>query len=116
MGGSFLFVQTETRLESAMDTVNALPDGGATEGYIRDTLLVRLEATFVELSKLESKLAALDVDEVKVDFVRAIGGIKSIGRTYSSQLATSLGFVGVLQDAWSMLPPNPNQHVGQIPP
>lgn len=114
MGGSFLFIYHDDRLESAMNTVEALPDSGATEDYITDTLLVRCEAAFVQLAALENKLLALDADEIKIDAVRAQGAIRQIGRVYSSQLANALGFNAVLRDAWSMADPDITQGLGAI--
>lgn len=116
MGGSFLFINIDQRLESAIDTVENLPETptGQTEAYIRDTLLVRLDAAFTELSKLESKLLALNIDEVKVDPVRAVASLRSVGRTYSQQLAHSLGFNSVLRDAWAMGSPDPTQQLGLV--
>lgn len=116
MGGSFLFVNIDERLEAAMRTVEALDETPPeqTLGYIRDTLLVRCNSAFDQLAALENKLMALDVDEVKIDAVRAIAGVRSIGRVYSQQLAHALGFNAVLRDAWAQGDPDPTQQLGDV--
>lgn len=112
MGGSFLFINIDERLEASMRTVEALPDSGATEAYIVSTLLVILDSVDVQLQALHAKFLALDADEVKLDAVRAMGALRSEGRRYSQQLAHSLGFNAVLRDPWAMGPPDPTQQLG----
>jgi hypothetical protein len=114
MGGSFLFINIDQRLESAMTTVENLPDSAATEDYITNTLLVQLAATDTQLQSLRTKFLALDADEVKIDAVRAMGALRSEGRRYSQQLAHSLGFNAILRDPWSMSSPDPTQQLGAV--
>ena len=114
LGADFFYVYAQQRLEGAISTVEALPDGGETENYIKNTLLTRLEATFQELVKLENKLMALDADEVKVDPVRAVAAIKGIGRVYSQQLAHAFGLHAVFRDPWSAAPPDAGQQLGVL--
>lgn len=102
VGGDFFYVFSRQRLESAMTTVESgLNDGGETENYIRDTLLVNLESTYQDLLALIPKQLVLDVDEVKLDPVRGRAGVCAIGRILSTQLAHSLGLHAVLRDAWA---------------
>lgn len=113
VGGDMFYVYSRQRLESAITTVETgLDDGGETENYIRDVLLVRLAAVFAELTALENKLMALDADEVKVDPVRATDAICRIGRIYSTQLAHALGFSAVLRDPWAFATPDLMQELG----
>lgn len=112
MGGSFLFIMHDQRLESAMDTVENLPDSGATEAYITDTILASLASVDANLQSLHSKFLALDADEVKLDAVRAAGALRQEGRRYSQQLATALGFLAVLSDPWTAAEPDPRQSLG----
>lgn len=114
MGGSFLFIYHDNRLESAMTTVETLPDSGATEDYITDTLLVRLAAVETALAANHCRLAALDADEVKIDAVRAQLALRAEGRRYSSQLAHALGFKSVLRDCWAASEPNADQPLGEV--
>lgn len=114
MGGSFLFIAVDSRLESAIQTVEALTDGGATEAYIRDTLLVQCAAIDTTLQGHQNKFLALDADEVKIDAVRAMGALRAEGRRYSQQLAHALGFNAPLRDAWAMGDPDPTQELGDV--
>ena len=107
VGGDFFYTFYDKQLESAINTAESI-GAGETEAYIRDVLLVELEALYQQLITLRPKLLILDADEIKIDPMRALMGVRSEGRRVSTQLANVLGFDQPLRDAWSGAEPAPS--------
>lgn len=111
LGFPSLFHQQEPRLENAINSVQAIADGGAlssnsTQERMR-TVLTQLAFIDCRLNKTDTYLHALSVDNnnIKVDFIRANFVLKQEGRRLITQLAIPLG-TRPFRDYYSPLPLN----------
>lgn len=93
LGFSATFTQADPRLENAITNVQAIADGGtrpddstviAALSYL--TKLTGIEAEWIKLTT-EGGMQANRVDELTVDPLRGLQGLKQVGRIYVGHLA-----------------------------
>lgn len=100
LGFSGIFLQADPRLENAITSVQATADGGtraddSTVVAIKDYLekLSGVETEWMKLT-VEGGMQGGQIDELKIDPLRGLQGLKQIGRMY----------VGFICDALSTRP------------
>jgi hypothetical protein len=94
LGFGAIFKQRYALLESAMDTVLSIADGGAspdnsTQLHIL-SLLTKLDTLFTDMERLWRKTHAVEVDEVKVDVARGLAVLRGEGRRIVKMLSNAL--------------------------
>lgn len=109
LGYSSLFTTMETRVDSAMTSVQAKADGGV---LATDSVQVQMRAALATLASIDAKIqsyyCSLNVIEagaerVKIDSTKAIFMLRSEGRKTIAQLAIPLGTV-IMRDYYSGVP------------
>jgi hypothetical protein len=104
LGFPAIFQQAEPRLENALTSVQSIADGGSrpdnsTEVAIRGYLTTLATIESQELSLL-TQMQALKADNIGIDPVRGMMGLRQIGRRYVRHLADALA-TSPRGDAWS---------------
>ena len=90
MGMPKLFSQANAVLENAMDAIDGIADGGATEGAMV-AVLNNLQAIDAQILANSNLMLATEVmDEVKFDAIRADLGLRKMGRYLINQIAIPL--------------------------
>ena len=112
IGAPALFHQFEPRFENAMNSVQAIADGGvlpsnATQERMR-RVLAELATVDCQLNNTQKYAHALSVDgnDIVVDYVRANFLLMITGRRLITQLCIPLGLNGPFRDYYSGLPLN----------
>jgi hypothetical protein len=101
LGFPAIFHFRDPRLESAIDAVSAIEDGGATEDEVQ-ALLVKLAAIETKIEAALDCLGTVQVDKIMTDNARAIAVLESRGRKLCGRLSVVLGLNGfVMRDAFS---------------
>ncbi len=91
LGFGAIFLQAYPMLENAITSVQAISDGGtrpdnSTELFARQ-LLTELDEVFAQMRALRNKTHAAQVDELKVDVLRGLAGLRREGRSIVKRLA-----------------------------
>lgn len=89
MGASALYQNLDTRLESAIDAIEA---DATQETEVRGTLLAELILIDAAIKKARSAAIASAADGVSVDAYRGVIMLCREGRMYAQRLARILGF------------------------
>lgn len=111
LGFPALFHQQEPRLENAINSVQATSDGGVLSSNATQE---RMRTVLTQLANIDTLITnqqglmfvnTAGTDEVKINSIRAIFGLKQEGRRLITQLAIPLG-TRPFRDYYSPLPLN----------
>lgn len=90
LGFSLLFTNANTMLENAMNTLDGLQDGGATQGLM-SAALVEIQGIEAQISQYQQVLLGSEVTgEIKVDAARAIAVLRQEGTSAINKIAFPL--------------------------
>lgn len=108
MGAGQLWLQAYPLLESAITNIQAQTDGGTRPDSSAETavkaLVTDLQAVESQLKTFWAPMMALNADEVKVDFPRAMAAMRMEGRRLAFSLSRHLGFDTTFADVFSSQP------------
>lgn len=107
LGGSRIYANFDTALESSMDTIGADP----AQADLAREHIAALDLIEKQLAKHRSAMMALEADGAKVDPVRSTVMMRSEGRRICQQLAVLHGFEKPISDAFSA---TPVRHLGTL--
>lgn len=109
MGIGSSFLQAWPLLESALTSSQSIADGGTRPDSSAETAIKALVADMqtieLQLKTNWKAMMALTVDEVKVDYARAMAALRMEGRRLAFSLARYLDFNAVMGDVFSSRPP-----------
>jgi hypothetical protein len=94
LGYSRLYLQSDSRLESVMTSIQSQADGGSSPDSATEDLIRSLLDDLTELQKnmkaLWTQAQALDADGLKIDVARAVAVLRSEGRRLVGEIADQL--------------------------
>ncbi len=112
LGATALFSQADPMIESALDAVQSLADGGSRPDASTETAI---RAYLTKLDSIESALdgtipiaSVLGANDGKLDPVRGAALIKQRGRQFIGHICDALGLAGPRRDVFSPIEPNPS--------
>lgn len=96
LGFSAIFLQADPRLENAITSTQSLADGGSRPD---DTTVIAIKDYLTKLTNIETQWVLLTteggmqggtIDELKIDPLRGLAGLKQVGRMYVGFIADAL--------------------------
>ena len=94
LGFGSLFLQADSRLESAISAIQSVADGGTRPTSDAETslkaILTKLQAIDNNIDSLAVQQGATAVDEIKVDAARELARLRMVGRSYVNRMALML--------------------------
>jgi hypothetical protein len=94
LGFGALFLQLDNRLESAINSIQSIADGGtrpdSSSEVALKAIVTKLQAVDSAIDALSVQQGAHEVDEIKLDSARETLRLRMVGRQYVGRLARML--------------------------